>query len=213
MNIEIKLEKLKTDYPAFYQFFKDTLAHSQSRFKDYKEKKYKCFYYIGFYMLPSQKTDEYYENLYTLKFEDRLKKEMKKSRVTITMVVGKFALTDQTKDLGEHVIPLLSDIVSRKMYMEQMTKEEPDQEIIDSIPNLDKLLKKMEDEQKAGEDMLEKMGLSMEDIINSGGGGTRLKPVTSKNLSPQEMLNQLIDNEDYEEAEKLIKEHPELKKR
>jgi len=217
MNTEIKLEELKSDYPIFYKFFKDTLANSQSRFKDYKESRYKCYYYIGFYMLPSQKTDEYYENLFTLKFEDRLKEELKKVRVTITMVVGKFALSDQTKEIGEHVKPLVADIVSRKMYMEQMTQEDPDQEILDSIPNLDELLQKLEDEQKANLDMLEKMGLSKEDIeeglakggIIDGGGFTKPK----KDLSPQEMLNELIQNEDYEKAEELIKQHPELKKR
>jgi len=212
INTEIKLEELKSDYPIFYKFFKDTLANSQSRFKDYKEKTFKCFYYIGFYMLPSQKTDDYYEKLLTLKFDDRLKEEIKKVRVTITMVVGKFALSDQTKEIGENVKPLLIDIVSRKMYFEQMMRENPDQEIINSIPNLEDLIKKIEQEQKQGLDLLEKMGLSKEDIesniIVGGGGFTK-----SKNLSPQEMLNELIQNEDYEKAEELIKNHPELKKR
>lgn len=216
MNIEIKLEQLKSDYPAFYQFFKDTLANSQSRFKDYKEKRYKCYYYLGFYMLPSQKTEEYYENLYSLKFDERFKEELKKTRVTITMVVGKFALSDQTKEVNEGVLPHLKDIVSRKIYMEQIMKEEPNQEIIDSIPDLDDMLKKLEDEQKDSMDMLEKMGLSKEDIeanfkgesIQSGAG---LK--TSKALTPQEILKDLIKNEEFEEAEKLIQKHPELRKR
>lgn len=212
MNIEIKLEELKSDYPAFYQFFKDTLANSQSRFKDYKEKRYKCYYFLGFYILPSQKTEEYYENLYSLKFDDRFNEELKKTRVTITMVVGKFALSDQTKEINEGVLSYLKDIVSRKIYMEQMMKEDPDQEIIDSIPNLDEMLKKMEKEQQSGIDMLEKMGLSKEDIedkFKGSGGGLK----TLKKLSPQEMLKKLVENEEFEEAEELIKKHPELKKR
>ena len=211
MNLEIKLEELKSDYPIFYKFFKDTLTHSQSRFKDYKETKYKCYYYVGFYMLSSQKTEEYYEKLHTLKFEDRLKEEMTKARVTITMVVGKFALSDQTKEIGKHVMPLLKDIVSRKMYMEQLMGEEgPDQDILDTIPDLDELLKKIEEEQKDSQEFMDKMGLNMEDIIKGGG---ELKTKKSKKLSPQDMLNDLIENEEFEEAEKFINEHPELKKR
>ena len=39
INLQIKLETLKNEYPRFYEFFKDALNHSQSRFKDYKEDK------------------------------------------------------------------------------------------------------------------------------------------------------------------------------
>lgn len=209
INIEIKLENLKIDYPNFFNFFKDTLSHSQSKFKDYKESKYNCYYYIGFYMLTSQKTDEYYHKLITLKWEDRKKEEYKKAKITITMVVGKFVLSDQTTEISENIKPYLDEIIARKIYGEQMSIGEPNEEIVNSIPNVDEIIEKIENEQKDNQEMLEKMGLNVKDFVK-GGGTTTLE---TKEISTQEMLNQLIQNEDYEKAEELIKNYPELKKR
>jgi len=198
LNIEVKLDELKNDYPVFYEFFKNTLKNSQSKYKDYKEKKYKCYYYIGFYMLPSQKNEEYYEKLRSLKWEDRLKEEYKKCRITITMVAGKFGLSDQTNEIAKTATPYIDEIVKRKIYFEQLN--DPDSKIMNSIPDLDELKLRIEEEEKAQRTFMEmlndKVGIKSE-----------------KELKPQERLKKLIENEDYENAEKLIKEHPELRKR
>lgn len=199
INIEVKLENLKKDYKDFYTFFKDALENSQSRFKSYKEEKYKCYYHVGFFMKPSQKTDEYYEELFKMKWEDRTQEEYKKARVTITMIAGKFALSDQTLELCDTVRPLLDEIISRKMYMEQTTRDIPNDEVLNSIPDLEELKIKIENEKDAQQDFMESLGMKL------GHPG--------KELTPQDILKNLIDDEKYEEAEELIKKHPELKKR
>lgn len=204
MNLEVKLEDLKNDYPDFYNFFKDALANSQSRFKNYKEEKYKCFYYVGFFMKPSQKTEEYCETLSNMKWEERVIEEYKKTRVTITMISGKFALSDQTIEICDTIKPFLDEIISRKMYFEQMSNEDgPNEEVLESIPDLEELKLKIEEEKEAQKDFLESMGLKLGMNVSSD----------KKELTPQDMLNKLIDDEKYEEAEELIKKHPELKKR
>jgi len=203
ISLQIKLDVLKTDYPDFYKFFKDTLHNSQSPFKDRKEDKYKCFYYVGFYMFPSQKTEEYYENLYSLKYEDRIKEEYKKVKVTITMLSGKFVLSDQTSEVSEFVKPFIDEIISKKMYFEQMSDEEgPNDEILNSIPDLEDVIEKIEEEKNIGKNFLESIGIKM---------GAEVKE--EKEIMPQDMLNKLISDEKYEEADEFIKEHPNLKKR
>ena len=200
VNIKVKLDTLKNDYPGFYKFFKDSIKNSQSRFKDYEDEKYKCYYYIGFYMLPSQKTEEYYGKLMSMKWEDRIKEEYKKVRVTITIVAGKFAISDQTKDITDTSKPYIDEIVKRKIYMEQTQSENPDNDILNSIPNLDDLKDRIESDMNDRNKLLEMLGI--ENTKND-----------NKNPKPQDLLRKLIENEKYEDAEKLIKEHPELKKR
>lgn len=199
INLQVKIEKLKKDYPDFYNFFKNTLKNSQSSYKNYEEDKYKCYYYIGFYMKPSQKTEKYYNELYNLKWDERIKKEYEKIRITITMVAGKFAISDQTKEISDTVKPIIDEIVSRKMIFEQ--KKIQNEEVYNSIPNVKELEEKIQKEIEAQKDFLEAIGIETETNIER-----------SENLSPQDRLNKLIENENYEEANDLIKQHPELKR-
>jgi hypothetical protein len=197
INLEIKLDVLKEDYPSFFEFFKDALNHSQSRFKNYKESNYKCYYYVGFYLKPSQKTEDYYEKLYKMLWDERIKEEYSKSRVTLTMVAGKFAISDQTKEISQTVKPVLDEIIARKMYLEQKYLGEDNNDILNSIPNFNELKDKIEKELEMQKDFLESLGLNI----------TR-----EKELNPQDRLKKLIDEEKYEEADELINKYPELKK-
>lgn len=197
INLEIKLDVLKEDYPTFFEFFKDALNHSQSRFKDYNENKYKCYYYVGFYMKSSQKTEEYYQELYKMLWDERIKEEYSKARVTLTMVAGKFAISDQTTEISETVKPVLDEIIARKIYLEQKYLGEDNNDILNSIPNFNELKDKIEKELEMQKDFLESLGLNI----------TR-----EKELNPQDRLKKLIDEEKYEEAEELINKHSELKK-
>jgi len=199
INLEIQLDKLKIDYPLFYNFFKESLNNSQSRFKNYKESRYRCYYYVESYMKPSQKTKEYYKNLYKLKWDDRKREELKKTKVIITMVVGKFAMSDQTNVICDTIKPILDQIISRKIYIEQTSMNETDNEIINSIPDIENLKQKIEEEIKMQKDFIETLGF-----------GNNIQ--REKNLTPQDRLKKLIDNEDYEGANEIIKKHPELKK-
>jgi hypothetical protein len=200
--LEIKLEKLKEEYSDFYDFFKQSLEISNSRFKDHKEEKYKCFYYVGFYMKPSEKTDEYYQELYKKHYDDRLEEELTKARVTITIVAGKFAISDQVVEVSDTVKPIIGEIVKRKMIMEQTVGGDPDDDVLHSIPGYDDLVEKMQDEQEMQKDFLESMGL--DDLL-----GIKRE----KELTPDQTLKRLIDEERYEEAEDLLEDHPELRKK
>jgi len=197
ISLQVKIEDLKNDYPEFYDFFLTTLRNSQSKFKNYSEKKFKCYYYLGFYMKRSKQTEDYYENLYQLEYNDRIIEEQKKARVTITLVAGKFALSDQKNEIGDKLESTFNDLVRRKMYYEQLKIQNDD--VLKSIPDLDKLIKQIENEQ-------EKTNNFMSEVF--GEGFTK-----QKELSPQERLNQLIENEDFEGANEFIKKHPELKRK
>jgi hypothetical protein len=199
--VEVDLENLKSDYPEFYNFFRITLSNSVGKYKNYPDKKMKCYYYLGFYMLPSKKTDEYYENLYKMKWDERLDEEKKKAKVTITMVAGKFALSDQIPRIGESLYPFFEEIVARKMYFEQMTMDEPDEEIINSIPNIEELKEKIQEEQEQADEII--------DIFTGENGGINKQ----RELSPDELYQKLLENEEYEEINELLKNHPELKRK
>ncbi len=199
VTLQVDLARLKSDYPGFYDFFKDTLDRSNSKFKTYKEDKYKCFYYVGFYLKPSQKTEEYYDKLYSMKFDERLVEERGKLRVTITIVAGQFAISDQTNDLADTFNDVITYIVSRKMYFEQLKLNNKD--VIDSIPNYDEIESKIHEEQEMLNEFFETMGMKVKSLENKN------------NLTPAQRLKQLIDEEKYEEADEFLSEHPELKKR
>ena len=200
ISIQVKLDKLKIEYPDIYEFFLTTLRNSNSKYKNYSENKIKCYYYLGFYMLPSKKTKEYYENLYTLKYDQRKIEERKKVKITITLVAGKFALSDQRNMNGETLEKIFNEIVKRKIYTEQL--EIQNDEIINSIPDLDDFVKKLKKEQEQNRKLMEDIFSDSNFLINK-----------QKKMSPQEQLNKLIDNEKYEEANNFIKKHPELKKK
>jgi len=197
INLEIKLDVLKEDYPSFFEFFKDALNHSQSRFKNYNEDKYKCYYYIGFHVKPKQKTKEYYDNLYQMLWDERKEEEYLKARVALTMVAGKFAISDQTMEISETVKPILNEIISRKMYFEQKNFGFKNKDILNSIPDIEILKIKIEEELEVQKDFLESIGLNV----------TR-----QKELTPQDRLKNLIDEEKYEEADELVNKYPYLKK-
>ena len=193
--VNVKLSDFIKDYPDFYNFFKDTLSRSNSKFKSYKESKYRCYYYIGTYMKPSKMTDDYYEKLYKMKWEERLAEEISKTRITMVVTAGKFAISDQTKEISKTLMPVIEAVVARKIYAEQMYIG-ADDDIIMSIPNIEELKEKIEKEKKSAENFLDKLGAKM-----------------NKQMSPQEILSKLIDEEKYEEAENFINKHPELRKR
>ena len=52
--------------------------------------------------------------------------------------------------------------------------------------------------------------IMQKDFIETLGFGNNIQ--REKNLTPQDRLKKLIDNEDYEGANEIIKKHPELKK-
>jgi len=200
VNLNVKLEQLKTDYPDFYDFFKNTLENSNSKYKKYKESKYNSSYYIGFYMKKSQKTKDYYEKLYSMVWDDRVKEEYTKVRISITMSVGKFLLSDQTNVISDTAKIYIDEIVSRKMYFEQLNSPETNETVLNSIPNLDELVEKIDQEIKNQKDFLSKLGEKL--------GITTTK---ERELTPEEKLKQLINDEKYEEANDLINKHDELK--
>jgi hypothetical protein len=88
------------------------------------------------------------------------------------------------------------------MIMEQTVGGDPDDDVLHSIPGYDDLVEKMQDEQEMQKDFLESMGL--DDLL-----GIKRE----KELTPDQTLKRLIDEERYEEAEDLLEDHPELRKK
>lgn len=202
INLEIYLNKFKDDYPDFFNFFKNVLLNSDSKYKHYDESKYRCYYHIGFYLKSEQKNDEYYKNIYNMKWEDRMKEEYSKVRITVTLKVGNFVISDQTNYITDNIKSFLNEAISRKMYVEQnYYSNNPNYDILNSIPNIDDIKIMYDQEIKNQMNFIESIfQKSGKDLIKK-----------HNNLSPKEMLENLIRDEKYEEANVLINEYPELK--
>lgn len=212
ITLPVKVEILKEEYPEFYKLFKETLKKSNGKYSKYDDSKINCFYYISTFLKPSQKNEEYYENLMKMKYPERLNEELNKTRVTLTMVAGRFAITDHTDKVGVTALSMVEKITSRKMYFEQ--SKVGDESVMNSIPDLDKLEKDIEKENELRDKAMDALGLGdllggEENILGDLFGSKKEK----KSQNPEDILKSLISEEKYEEAEEYLEKHPELKKK
>ncbi len=90
----------------------------------------------GFFV-PKGDKEDYYESQYTLKFEERLALEMSKLRVDISLKIGKFSMTNRLNDNMTPVAikQIVNELTKIKMIIEGKFHE--NQDVIDSIPEVD----------------------------------------------------------------------------
>lgn len=128
-----------SDFPVVNQWVANIKDYLK---KDINEDKIEFFYTFGFF-LPKVKDKEdlylkMYEDSSKLKYEDRLKFELSKVRVSLTIKSGNFMMADR---LPKGIVPeIIKDIVAEitkvKMIIESEYNE--DKEITNSIPELNK---------------------------------------------------------------------------
>lgn len=144
-SIKVDREQVELDYPTIYKEFVENLktSNSLSR-KSNVEEKSKWFYTWGSFV-PVAKTDEAKvlrdlksrESL-TMLYPERLEFELSKIRVNVTMEVGKFIRGDRARKslpVPQSISDIVAETTKVTMLMEQ--KEVDNQEVIDSIPEID----------------------------------------------------------------------------
>lgn len=144
-TIEAIKDDVLKDYPQIQEWI-DIAKYSILK-KDINEDKLEFYYSYG-YFLPSTKSyDEedrikFYENLNqvqtTMKFDQRLNFELSKVRVNITMKIGNFVLSNRMPKgfVPKNVLDIVREITKVKMTIEGEMHE--NQEVINSIPEIDK---------------------------------------------------------------------------
>lgn len=145
--------------------------------KDLDRNKIEFFYTFGFFVTKTNNKEELYTKMHQatsdLKYPERLKYEMLKVRVNLTLRLGNFILQDR---MPKGIIPpIIGDVVAEitKIKMIIETEERPNREISQSIPELNTDLVSFENLQEYVKDTTEDLDLdSILDKISSEGLGS-----------------------------------------
>lgn len=145
--------------------------------KDLDRNKIEFFYTFGFFVTKTNNKEELYTKMYQassdLKYPARLKYELSKVRVNLTLRAGNFILQDR---MPRGIIPpIIADVVAEitKIKMILETEEQPNREISQSIPELNKDLVSFENLREYVKDSAEDLDLdSILDKISSKGLGS-----------------------------------------
>jgi len=132
VTLFIGYDTVLKEYEKESQYLIDILRNSNSKYKDTKVEKMKWFYDLSYFKRKGNFTEEYYENLFNMKFEDRLNEELKKIRVSLSMSAGKFSIMDRVEGLSNTVKEAVKIVTIQKMINEQ--SKIGNHEVIDSIP-------------------------------------------------------------------------------
>jgi len=133
-----KIEVLE-DFPVVEQWLQNIKEYLK---KDINEDKLQLFYTFGFFVPKVSDREEMYLKMYedcsNLKYNDRLNFEMSKVRVSLTIKIGNFMMSDR---LPKGIVPqIIQDIVAEITKVKMIVESEyhEDKEIIDSIPELNR---------------------------------------------------------------------------
>jgi len=133
-----KIEVLE-DFPVVEQWLQNIKEYLK---KDINEDKLQLFYTFGFFVPKVSDREEMYLKMYedcsTLKYNDRLNFEMSKVRVSLSIKIGNFMMSDR---LPKGIVPqIIQDIVAEITKVKMIVESEyhEDKEIIDSIPELNR---------------------------------------------------------------------------
>jgi hypothetical protein len=109
--------------------------------REISEENIVTFYHYGYFLPKVENKEDFYQHKFeqysTMKFEDRLREELSKVRVNVTIKIGEFMMTNR---LGKGKIPkIIEDIVTEvtkyKMAIEGSIHN--NLEVVDSIPDFD----------------------------------------------------------------------------
>lgn len=145
--------------------------------KDLDRNKIEFFYTFGFFVTKTNNKEELYTKMYQaspdLKYPARLKYELSKVRVNLTLRAGNFILQDR---MPKGIIPpIIADVVAEitKIKMILETEEQPNTEISQSIPELNRDLVSFDNLREYVKDSAEDLDLdSILDKISSKGLGS-----------------------------------------
>jgi hypothetical protein len=126
-----------------FEIVKDWIDTIQEKIlgKEIKEESIISFYHYVYFLPKVENKEDFYQHKFekysTMKFDDRLKEELSKVRVNVTIKIGEFMMTNR---LGKGKIPkIVEDIVTEvtkyKMAIEGSIHN--NSQVIDSIPDFD----------------------------------------------------------------------------
>jgi len=133
VTLMVNYEVVEKEYGKESGEFIYLLRGSNSKSKDTEIDKIAWLYAFSYFKNKSEFTPEYYENLFHMKFDERLEEEISKVRVNLSMSAGRFYMTDRVSSpVSDTIKEVVKFVTIQKMVNEQA--HIGDQEVIDSIP-------------------------------------------------------------------------------
>jgi hypothetical protein len=170
--IDTNREDVLEDFP----FIQEWIDTAQKVFikKEIDESKIEFYYSYGFFVPKVENKQELYTDMYEksskMLFDDRLTFELSKVRVNITMKIGNFILSNRLEkgSVPEIVGKIVEEITKVKMTVEGDYHD--NQEVIDSIPDIDPEIIKFEAVNEiVNKDLPEGMNFNMDDLLDKIG--------------------------------------------
>jgi hypothetical protein len=144
--IDTKSEEVYKEFP-YIKSWVESICDSIIK-KEMDDCKIDMFYYYGFFVPKVSNKQDYYTKQYDMysqmKFDERLNYELSKTRVNITIKIDNFMMTNRLKkgETPSIVSSIVTEITKYKMMAESEFHE--NQEIKDSIPEVDNNLVSIE---------------------------------------------------------------------
>jgi hypothetical protein len=144
--IDTKSEEVYKEFP-YIKSWVESICDSIIK-KEMGDCKIDMFYYYGFFVPKVSNKQDYYTKQYDMysqmKFDERLNYELSKTRVNITIKIDNFMMTNRLKkgETPSIVSSIVTEITKYKMMAESEFHE--NQEIKDSIPEVDNNLVSIE---------------------------------------------------------------------
>ena len=139
-TIDAEKKEVLEIYPQIQEWI-DVSKYSILK-KDINEDKLEFYYSYGYFLPKVENREEFYEGMYEssskMLFNERFAFELSKVRVNVTMKVGNFVLSNRMPKgaLPKSVVDIVREITKVKMTIEGDYYQ--NQEVIDSIPEIDK---------------------------------------------------------------------------
>lgn len=144
--IDTKSEEVYKEFPYIKSWI-ESICNSILD-KEMDDCKIAMFYHYGFFVPKVSNKQDYYTKQYDMysqmKFDERLNYELSKTRVNITVKIDNFMMTNRLKkgETPSIVSSIVTEITKYKMMVESEFHE--NQEIKDSIPEVDNNLVSIE---------------------------------------------------------------------
>jgi hypothetical protein len=132
-------EDVLNDFPIVSEWL-DTIQFSILK-KQIEDSKLEFYYTYGYFLPKVENKEEFYidlqEQCNNMLFDDRLKFELSKVRVNLTIRVGKFAMSNRLPKgvVPENIKEIVTEVTKVKMMLEGEYHD--NQEVINSIPDVD----------------------------------------------------------------------------
>jgi hypothetical protein len=138
-TLDTTKEEVLSDFPGVENWIK---FYTKIKNKELNEKKVEFYFTFGFFHAKTKNKEEFYLEMYekssNMMYEDRLKFELSKVRVNLTMKIGHFVISDR---MPKGIIPkVVNDVVAELTKVKMLIESEwsEDDEIKNSIPEIDK---------------------------------------------------------------------------